>query len=64
MIICKLMKYVEIEDADFDYMSFDNMNIGLMYRKNIELNTPNRRIKEAIFSVQEKIFGSLRIVTI
>lgn len=64
MIICKLMKYVEIEDADFDYMSFDNMNIGLMYRKNIELNTPNRRIKEAIFSVQEKIFGSLRILTI
>lgn len=64
MIIYKLMKYVEIEDADFDYMSFDNMNIGLMYRKNIELNTPNRRIKEAIFSVQEKIFGSLRIVTI
>lgn len=45
MIIYKLMKYVEIEDADFDYMSFDNMNIGLMYRKNIELNTPNRRIK-------------------
>lgn len=64
MIIYKLMKYVEIEDADFDYMSFDNMNIGLMYRKNIELNTPNRRIKEAIFSVQEKIFGSLRILTI
>lgn len=64
MIICKLMKYVEIEDADFDYMSFDNMNIGLMYRKNIELNTPNRRIKEEIFSVQEKIFGSLRILTI
>lgn len=64
MIIYKLMKYVEIEDADFDYMSFDNMNIGLMYRKNIELNTPNRRIKEANFSVQEKIFGSLRILTI